>query len=62
MLLQIQEEYNKKNGITPQTIRKSVRDTIKATIVEDIEGEYNISKDESISRNISPISIDLTFS
>ena len=31
----IQEEYNQKHGITPQTIRKSVRDVIKATIVED---------------------------
>ena len=29
----IQEEYNQKHGITPQTIRKSVRDVIKATIV-----------------------------
>ena len=44
----IQEQYNKDNGIEPQTIRKSVRDVIKATIVEDIQSKYNISKDESI--------------
>lgn len=45
---QIQEKYNKDHGITPQTIRKSVRDTIKATIVEDIQDKYDISKDESV--------------
>ena len=44
----IQEEYNKEHGITPQTIRKSVRDTIKATIVEDIQSKYDIKDDESI--------------
>ena len=44
----LQEEYNKTNGITPQTIRKSVRDTIKATIVEDIQSKYDIKEDESI--------------
>lgn len=45
---QIQEKYNKDHGITPQTIRKSVRDTIKATIVEDIQDKYDIGKDESV--------------
>ena len=45
---QIQEKYNKDHGITPQTIRKSVRDTIKATIVEDIQDKYDIDKDESV--------------
>ena len=44
---QIQERYNKDHGITPQTIRKSVRDTIKATIVEDIQSKYDIGKEES---------------
>ncbi len=38
----IQKEYNEAHGITPQTIKKSVRDTIKATIVEDIQSEYDI--------------------
>ena len=45
---QIQEKYNEEHGITPQTIRKSVRDTIKATIVEDIQSKYDIKDDESI--------------
>ena len=43
----IQEAYNKEHGITPQTIKKSVRDIIKATIVEDISSEYKIDKNET---------------
>ena len=55
----IQEEYNMKNGVTPQTIRKSVRDTIKATIVEDIQSEYEIGKDESIEDVISKLTDEM---
>ena len=44
----IQQEYNKTHGITPTTINKSIRDTISATNVEEIQEEYNISKDESM--------------
>ena len=44
----IQKEYNEKHGIIPQTINKSVRDAISATKVEEIQEEYNISKDETI--------------
>ena len=43
----IQEEYNKEHGIIPKTIKKSVRDIIKATIVEDISTEYQIDKNET---------------
>ena len=42
----IQEEYNKKNGIIPKTIKKSVRDNIKVTDVKDIEVEYKLEKSE----------------
>jgi len=55
----IQEEFNIKNNITPQTIKKSVRDTIKATIVEDIEGEYNIGKDETIEEIINKLTDEM---
>lgn len=35
----IQEEYNKANGITPQSVRKGIRDVIEATVkTEDAEG------------------------
>ena len=55
----IQEEYNNKNGITPQTIRKSVRDVIKATIVEDLQSEYGINKDESVEDIISRLTDEM---
>ena len=55
----IQEQYNKDNGIEPQTIRKSVRDVIKATIVEDIQSKYNISKDESIEDIIAKLTDEM---
>ncbi len=55
----IQEEYNKKHGITPQTIRKSVRDVIKATIVEDLQSEYGISKDENVEDIISRLTDEM---
>ncbi|MBQ7410523.1 MAG: excinuclease ABC subunit UvrB [Clostridia bacterium] len=55
----IQEEYNNKHGITPQTIRKSVRDVIKATIVEDLQSEYGINKDESVEDIISRLTDEM---
>ena len=55
----IQEQYNKDNGIEPQTIRKSVREVIKATIVEDIQSKYNISKDESIEDIIAKLTDEM---
>lgn len=55
----IQSEYNKKYGITPMTIKKSVRDTIKATIVEDIQTEYEIKKDEDIQDIINRLTDEM---
>ena len=37
---EIQMMYNKEHGITPQTIKKSVRDAIEATVVADEEAIY----------------------
>ena len=51
----LQEEYNKEHGITPKTIQKSVRDAIKASIIEEGESKYNISKDESIEDVINKL-------
>jgi excinuclease ABC subunit B len=39
----IQESHNKANGISPQTIQKSVRAIIEATKVAEDEGAYNSS-------------------
>ena len=49
----IQMEYNEKHGITPKTIQKSVRDSIKAVQVEDIEVEFKNNKDEDIKETIN---------
>ena len=49
---EIQQAYNKEHGITPKTIKKSIRDTIKATVVEDIQTEYDIKENESMEEII----------
>ncbi|GAA0318315.1 excinuclease ABC subunit UvrB [Bacillus carboniphilus] len=36
----IQEEYNEKHGITPQTIKKEIRDVIRATYAAEDPAEY----------------------
>ncbi len=43
---EIQTEYNKKNGIIPQTIRKDIRDVIEITVKDD-----NISENKKISKS-----------
>jgi excinuclease ABC subunit B len=55
----IQEAYNTSHGITPQTIRKSVRDVIKATIVEDIEDEYGIGENQTAEEIISKLTDEM---
>ncbi|WP_058486734.1 excinuclease ABC subunit UvrB [Defluviitalea phaphyphila] len=42
---QIQDEYNKANGIVPKTIVKKVRDVIRATKVADEKEKYTATKD-----------------
>ena len=41
-------EYNEEHGITPQTIKKSIRDTIKASIVEEAQEQYNLDENTTI--------------
>ena len=55
----IQEEYNMANGIIPQTIKKSIRDTIKATITQDLKTEYNIKEDEDIEDTINKLTEEM---
>ena len=55
----LQEEYNKEHGITPKTIQKSVRDSIKASIIEEAESKYNISKDETIEDVINKLTDEM---
>ncbi len=56
---QIQEEYNKEHNITPKTIKKSIRDVIKATVVEDIGAKYDIDKNESIEDIINKLTDEM---
>ncbi len=55
----IQEEYNTAHGITPQTIKKSIRDTIKASIVEDIQSKYNINENETVEEIITKLTDEM---
>ena len=55
----IQEEYNKEHGIIPKTIQKSIRDSIKASIIEEAEAKYNISKEESIEEVINKLTDEM---
>ena len=55
----LQEKYNEEHNITPQTIRKSVRDVIKATLVEDIQSKYNIDENESIEDIIEKLTDEM---
>ena len=56
---QIQEKYNKDNGIIPKTIQKSVRESIKASIVEEAYGEYNISKEADLQEIIDKMTDEM---
>ena len=55
----IQEEYNKEHGITPKTIRKDIRETIKATKLEDIEVEYSLEKGQDIEDVITKLTDEM---
>ncbi|MCX7745642.1 MAG: excinuclease ABC subunit UvrB [Clostridia bacterium] len=46
----IQMEYNRKHGITPKTIQKSVRDVIEATkVAEESDGYLVVPREEELS-------------
>ena len=56
---EIQQEYNKEHGITPKTIQKSVRDTIKASYIEDISKEYEVKEDEDVKDIINKLTDEM---
>ena len=55
----IQSKYNKEHGITPQTIKKDIRETIKATIIEDVKEKYEISQEESMEQIIDRLTEEM---
>ena len=55
----IQEKYNKDHNIIPQTIKKDIRDSISAIKAEDIEVEFNISKEDNIKDVIAKLTDEM---
>ena len=55
----IQEAYNEKHHIIPQTIKKSIRDSIKAIQTENIGVEYKFEKEEDIQSIISKLTDEM---
>ena len=56
----IQSEYNKEHGITPKTITKDVRDSVKATIEENQEEkEISLKKGESVEESIERLTEEM---
>ena len=56
---EIQMKYNEEHGITPQTIHKSVREAIRATVLEDVSSEYNIKEEENIDEIITKLTDEM---
>ena len=56
---EIQMKYNEEHGITPKTINKSIRDTIRATVLEDVSAEYEIKQDEDIDEIITKLTDEM---
>ena len=55
----IQETYNKEHNIIPKTIKKSIRDSIKAVQAEDISVEYKLEKEEDIKETINKLTNEM---
>ena len=55
----IQEKYNIEHNITPQTIKKDVRDSISAIKAEDIGVEFKINKDEDLKDVITKLTDEM---
>ena len=51
----IQMAYNEEHGIIPQTIKKDIREDIKATIVEEAAETYNIDKNTDVKELINSL-------
>ena len=50
LLYNIQKSYNEEHGITPQSIRKSVRDVIEATRADESTMSYKGRKPEELTK------------
>lgn len=56
----IQQEYNAEHNITPTTIKKAIRETIKATYqVSDNQEELNIKKGETVEDAVNRLTEEM---
>ena len=55
----IQMQYNKEHGITPQTIKKDVRDSIRATIVAETSERYELEENASVEEIINKLTEEM---
>ena len=55
----IQEAYNTEHHIIPKTIKKSIRDSIKAIQTENIGVEYKLEKEEDIKDTIAKLTDEM---
>ena len=55
----IQMAYNEEHGIVPQTIKKSVRDTIRASIVAEASEKYELSSEVSVEDIINKLTEEM---
>ena len=55
----IQMKYNEEHGITPQTIKKSIRDTIKASVIEETQEEYKLDSNTTIEELINKLTDEM---
>jgi len=55
----IQQKYNEEHGITPQTIKKAVRQTIKASMVEEIQTEFQLEKNADLHEVIAKLTDEM---
>lgn len=48
----IQTEFNYKNNITPQTVKKGVRDVLEATVAAEVKAEYRVDSSKMPKKEI----------
>jgi excinuclease ABC subunit B len=55
----IQEEYNIKNNVTPKSIVKDIRESIKATFNNEEEDKINIKTEETVEQSIERLTKEM---
>ncbi|MEG2275463.1 MAG: excinuclease ABC subunit UvrB [Clostridia bacterium] len=56
---EIQMKYNKEHGVTPTTIKKEVRDSIKAVFAEDEQEKLEIKKGETVQDTVDKLTREM---